>query len=160
MKGCQEKAEERINWLLELEKSPFSLNTHYLSDYRAKFLAHYRGARERYDNTEFTQFIKNHKENSPPSTGHRKLSGPVPQLTGIAKVLSSLAEIGIVGVKAEDLPKLLPPDPMEPALGIMADVRAYFQGWYGIFRFYLSYFYFMVSCLQALCGYCPTGHRL
>jgi len=133
MKRCQEKAEERINWLLELEKSPFTLNTHYFSDYRAKFLAHYRGAREGYKNTNLIQSIKNHKEKPSSSTGYR-FPGPVPELTGIAKALSCLAEIGIVGLGAEDLPKLLPPDPMEPALGIMADVRAYFQGWYGVFQ--------------------------
>ena len=130
MKRCQEKAEERINWLLELEKSPFTLNTHYFSDYRAKFLAHYRGARERCKNTELNEFIKNYKENPTSSTSYTgPIRAPVPQLTGIAKALSILAEIGIAGVKAEDLPKLLPPDPMEPVLAIMADVRAYFQGW-------------------------------
>lgn len=32
------------------------------------------------------------------------------------------------GIKPENLPKLLPPDRMEPVLTIMADVRAYFQG--------------------------------
>ena len=51
-----------------------------------------------------------------------------PPVTGISKVLAGLAEIGMSGIKAEDLPKLLPPDRMEPALTIMADVRAYFQG--------------------------------
>ena len=45
-----------------------------------------------------------------------------------AKVLAGLVELGISGVKAADLPKLLPSDPMEPALHIMATVRAYFQG--------------------------------
>lgn len=56
-------------------------------------------------------------------------SDPEPgQPSGIAKVLAGLAEIGMTGVKAEDLPKLLPPDRMAPALEIMADVRGYFQG--------------------------------
>lgn len=44
-----------------------------------------------------------------------------------AKVLSGLQEIGISS-KATDLPKLLPSDPMEPALHIMATVCAHFQG--------------------------------
>ena len=67
---------------------------------------------------------------------------PMPgEPTGIAKVLAGLAEIGMTGVKAEDLPKLLPPDRMAPALEIMADVRAYFQGIYIVF--------FMV-CLSGL----------
>ncbi|KAF9047683.1 P-loop containing nucleoside triphosphate hydrolase protein [Panaeolus papilionaceus] len=45
----------------------------------------------------------------------------------ITKILSGLAEIGLQGLKAEDLLRLIPSDPMEPALVIMADVRAYFQ---------------------------------
>lgn len=50
-----------------------------------------------------------------------------PQEMGIAKVLSGLAEMGLPGIKPEDISKLLPPDRMEHALIIMADVRAYFQ---------------------------------
>ena len=42
--------------------------------------------------------------------------------------MAGLAEIGISGIKAEELPRLLPSDSMEPALVIMAEVRAYFQG--------------------------------
>ena len=38
------------------------------------------------------------------------------QPTGIAKVISSLAEIGMGGIRAEDLAKLFAPDKMEPAL--------------------------------------------
>jgi hypothetical protein len=48
--------------------------------------------------------------------------------SNISTALSNLAAIGITGVKAEDLAKLLPHDSMEPALAIMAEVRAYFQG--------------------------------
>jgi hypothetical protein len=51
-------------------------------------------------------------------------------LKGIAQVLSGLAAIGLNGIIADDLVKLLPPDRMDPALSIMADVRAYFQGVY------------------------------
>lgn len=51
-----------------------------------------------------------------------------PATTGLAKVLTGLAEMGLVGIKPEDVPKLLPPDRMEPAIHIMSDVRAYFQG--------------------------------
>jgi hypothetical protein len=47
---------------------------------------------------------------------------------GIDKVITGLAEVGIISVVPGDIPKLLPPDPFEPALDIMADVRAYFQG--------------------------------
>jgi len=47
--------------------------------------------------------------------------------THLAQILSSLPHIGITGTQATDLAKLFPPDPMEPALNIMAGVRAYFQ---------------------------------
>ena len=50
------------------------------------------------------------------------------QPTGIAKIMAGLAEIGMSGVKPEELPRLFPSDSMEPALVIMAEVRAYFQG--------------------------------
>ncbi|KAI0250037.1 hypothetical protein BJV78DRAFT_616771 [Lactifluus subvellereus] len=41
--------------------------------------------------------------------------------------LSSLAKMGLQAVNAPALANLLPLDPMEPAIEIMADVRAYFQ---------------------------------
>jgi hypothetical protein len=127
MKHCLEHALERVEWLLRLEQSPFSLNTHYLADYRSKFIAHYKGAREKYEQADLMRTIGNQKTIPTQPTG--KSNSPVAQQpTAIARVLASLSEIGILGIKAEDLPKLLPPDRMEPALGIMADVRAYFQG--------------------------------
>ncbi len=119
MKHCLEQALERVEWLLRLEQSPFSLNTHYLADYRSKFIAHYKGAREKYEQADLMRAINFHKivSSSPvlpiQVTGNRNSPG-AQQPTGIAKVLASLSEIGIVGIKAEDLPKLLPPDRMEP----------------------------------------------
>ena len=52
------------------------------------------------------------------------------QPTGIAKVMAGLAEMGMSSIEPEDLPRLFPSDSMEPALAIMAEVRAYFQGSY------------------------------
>jgi hypothetical protein len=43
-------------------------------------------------------------------------------------VMAGLADLGFHGLTAADLAKLLPPDEMEPAINIMAEVRAYFQG--------------------------------
>jgi hypothetical protein len=54
-------------------------------------------------------------------------------------VLSNLVKLGFTGLKAEDLAKLLAPDEMEPALNIMADVRAYFQGECLVFTFFFSF---------------------
>ena len=127
---CMERAEERISWLLALEDRPFTMNNHYLSDYRSKFLAHYRGARESYQQPDVMRTIQSYSSTQA-ARAYQFSNG---QPTGIAKVIASLAEIGMGGIRAEDLAKLFPPDKMEPALEIMADVRAYFQGMCFSFR--------------------------
>lgn len=43
-------------------------------------------------------------------------------------ILSGLVQLGIHGVTKLDLAKLMPPNPFDAALDIMAEVRAYFQG--------------------------------
>ena len=123
--------QERVAWLLALEDSPFSLNTHYLADYKAKFLAHYKGAREQDRNKDLMSAIRSYTPTASSSAGPSRRTEYPP--TGIAKVFAGLAEIGIHGVKPEDLAKLIPSDGTEPALGIMADVRAYFQGTFSAF---------------------------
>ncbi|KAJ7769899.1 P-loop containing nucleoside triphosphate hydrolase protein [Mycena metata] len=106
-----EAAQALIAKLIALENDgPLTLNEHYLSDYQAKFLAYYRGLREKQQNPVLAQAIAAFKPH-----------------TNIAQALSTLAAIGLNGIHAEDLVKLLPPDHMDPALNIMADVRAYFQ---------------------------------
>lgn len=125
---------ERIDWLLALEDQPFTLNDHYLADYKSKFLSYYKGARQKDQNQALLRTIENFGRSSAPRPLHAGLVGESvsetrnPPPTGIAKVLTGLAEIGMIGIKPEDVPKLLPQDAMEPALIIMADVRAYFQG--------------------------------
>jgi hypothetical protein len=125
IKHCLERTEERISWLFELEDWPFSLNTHYLSDYKNKFLAHYKGTREKYERLDIMSTIQSYNSSVNASVGSFQRSQSP---TGVAKIMAGLAEIGMSGVVAEDLPRLLPSDSMEPALLIMAEVRAYFQG--------------------------------
>ncbi|KAG2121234.1 P-loop containing nucleoside triphosphate hydrolase protein [Suillus clintonianus] len=120
LESASKQAKEKIDWLLELEKAPTTLNVHYYSDYKAKFLGYYKGCR---DQGELTKKLQNYQA---PTTIH---ANPIHGQTfqqGIHKALAGLNEAGI-SVKASDLPKLLPMDPMEPALLIMAGVRAYFQ---------------------------------
>ncbi|KIJ13510.1 hypothetical protein PAXINDRAFT_80937 [Paxillus involutus ATCC 200175] len=114
------RTKQRIEWLLDLEQSPTTLNTHYYSDYKDKFLAYYKGCRE---NTDLISKIKASQSSSKRMSNSRAFE-VVPD--PVTKILAGLAEIGIT-VKAEDLPRLLPSDPMEAALHIMASVRAYFQ---------------------------------
>jgi hypothetical protein len=112
-----------------------------LADYKNKFLAHYKGTREKYERLDIMSSIQSYNSsvssNASVGSPHRSLSTSQP--TGIAKIMAGLAEIGMSGVIPEDLPRLLPSDSMEPALVIMAEVRAYFQGnW---FFFYKLRFY-------------------
>lgn len=125
LKSCFVDAEEKIEWLVDLEDKAFSLNTHYLADYKSKFLAYYRGARCKNNHTDIMTTIKAYTP--PPQT---PFGGPKqnPPLYGVSKVLSGLAEMGFTEVHATDIAKLFVTDSMEPALEIMADVRAYFQG--------------------------------
>lgn len=115
------QAREKINWLLELEKAPTTLNVHYYSDYKIKFLGYYKGCRDR---EELTTKLQNYRA---PTTIHANPHNGQAFHQGIQKALTGLTEIGL-SVQVGDLPKLLPVDPMEPALLIMAGVRAYFQG--------------------------------
>lgn len=111
--------EQMITWLLGLEERPFSLNTHYLADYREKFLAFYKHERQRY------------------SPMGASLSS-TPNAENVNEALAALAKMGLTGITHEDLWKLHQSDQMEPALTIMADVRAYFQGKYSFPRFVLA----------------------
>ncbi|KAJ3559507.1 hypothetical protein NM688_g311 [Phlebia brevispora] len=43
---ASEKTRERIEWMLQLEDPPFTLNDHYFSTYREKYLARYKEARK------------------------------------------------------------------------------------------------------------------
>ncbi|KAF4620301.1 hypothetical protein D9613_001087 [Agrocybe pediades] len=151
---CRNNAEEKIKWLLQLESRPFSLNTHYFTDYRDKFLTYFRGERQRYDQSKLALAINKYyqRQTTPVSkpAAHQPTvyTSPVeveyaqaspiyvssiaarpssPVEYGIQKVISGLAQVGVTGITAADLHKLPAAGPLEPALTIMADVRAYFQ---------------------------------
>lgn len=110
-----------------MEHAPFTLNAHYYADYSDKFLAYYKGVREKEHNKTLMNAIKGYsppRKDSPNKNGWGTTDFP----KGIAGVLYALADLDIHGTKPEDIPKILPADKMEPALIIMAQVRAYCQG--------------------------------
>ena len=109
---CADAAAQRIDSLLEEEKEPFTMNEHYFMEYRSKFLAYYKKARQKE-----SQFIKNIEN---------KTDGNM--VTYMNNAISYLTAMGAQGLDSTSLAKLLPSDPMDPAVEIMADVRAYFQG--------------------------------
>ncbi|KAK0224243.1 P-loop containing nucleoside triphosphate hydrolase protein [Armillaria fumosa] len=120
LKKQLERTEEKVDWLFSLEDLPFTLNTHYLADYNAKFFAYYKGARQRASSGDVMSKLQGFQN------GVRTNSMQY-TTNSITNAISALSAIGIEGIKANDLAKLLPPDQMEPALSIMAEVRAYFQ---------------------------------
>lgn len=135
LRECVQRAEERLNWLYQIEDLPFTLNQHYLTDYKSKFLTYYRETREDVVRGRVATQVKNYRDDPTSHTvntygttskGGRVLTGTEP--SAVAKAMSALAEMGITGIRPEDLYKILPEDEMSPAMNIMADVRAYFQG--------------------------------
>lgn len=90
-------------------------------------MAHYKAARQKYDESNLLTTVNAYSPDVTQIYNSSKGTYTTPQPTGVGKVLAGLLEIKTSGVKPRDL-KLLPPDPMDPALVIMADVRAYFQG--------------------------------
>ena len=129
LETCANAASKHIDSLIEQEHEPFTMNTHYFMEYRSKFLAHYKGARLK----EKSSFIRNMQSNDDGN-----------MMQAMSEAMSALTRMGLEGADSSLLANLLPPDPMEPAIGIMADVRAYFQG----------------SWLYLLIRHCPWLTRL
>jgi hypothetical protein len=97
-----------------LEERPFSLNTHYLADYKDKFLAYYKGYREKDANSNLMANIRTYPAEHNPIAPY-----------GISKIMAGLVEAGVTGMKPSDLVRLLPADQMEPAINIMAVSRGH-----------------------------------
>ena len=110
---CADATTQHIDSLLKDENEPFTMNARYYAEYRSKFLSHYKRDHLRSKNS----VIRNLEDNNNPN-----------MKMALNEAMSSLAKLGLRSLEASSLAALLPPDPMEPAIGIMADVRAYFQG--------------------------------
>ncbi|KAL1744329.1 hypothetical protein HDZ31DRAFT_64162 [Schizophyllum fasciatum] len=130
LKQLLDQTKERIDWLVEVEQAPFTLNTHYLNDYTDKFMSYYKSARQSQSNEGLMAKIRAHgAQTATPARPPGMRGGFVVEAapSGIEKILAGAVEVGITGTKSEDVARLLAPDAMEPAMHIMADVRAYFQ---------------------------------
>jgi hypothetical protein len=151
LKKCLSATESQIDWLLRLESRPFTLNSHYLSDYKDKFLSHYKGLRRQdlhathnlmqKPSVPASIFTRGTSTGNMPdifkfgnatvaAPGSSQFQSMESSLTDekVNAVMAGLADLGFHGLTATDLAKLLPLDEMEPAINIMAEVRAYFQG--------------------------------
>ena len=118
LKKCADDTRDKIKWLIDIEQRAFTLNAHMFSDYKDKFLSYYGAYQEKEEHGTLMQKLQQYP-----------LPGPIPEFQDrVSKILSLLPAIGLSGTQAIDLARLLPPDPMDPALDIMASVRGYFQG--------------------------------
>jgi len=89
----------------------------YLKEYKDKFLAHYRDIRRRSRGQD--AIVRRFQASE--GIVSTQLRNDIEDLTIL------LHRFGLTCTPA-DLPRLLPEDELEPALDIMATVRAYFQG--------------------------------
>ncbi|KAI0295243.1 P-loop containing nucleoside triphosphate hydrolase protein [Russula brevipes] len=104
---CADVAEQHINFQLEGEQEPFTMNEQCFMNYRSKFLAYYKEVRQKsHSNPENTK-------------GETKL---------FASKMAGPAELCLHPVDPLSLAWFLPPDPEKSAIAVMAEVRAYFQG--------------------------------
>ncbi|THH04716.1 hypothetical protein EW146_g10107 [Bondarzewia mesenterica] len=126
IKSCLEKTVERIDFLLNVEGAPHTQNRRYYSDFRSKFFSYYKGVRQSSSHSDL--MTKLQPQPQPPRVdlpARRAILESMP--SALDKTLAALNELGIRDVLPISLAKLLPPDPMDEAIEIMADVRAYFQ---------------------------------
>ncbi|KAI0644851.1 P-loop containing nucleoside triphosphate hydrolase protein [Trametes meyenii] len=108
---------DQIQYHIAIEMRPRAVNEQWYSQYREKFLGHYKSCRPKAEqpSTTFAQQFQKYSDSG---------SDVFKQVN---KILNGLNEIGIPGTLPSDLAKLLPPDPYDAAIEIMAGVRAYFQ---------------------------------
>jgi hypothetical protein len=120
IKECADAAHDRLDWLLKLESSPFTLNNHYYADYKDKFFGYYKSVA-------FAEHGTFALAAALASGNFEKIGEKAKD--ALPEALAALAKAGLQGLQAADFAKLLPSHPeLERALGVMAEVRAYYQG--------------------------------
>ncbi|KAF8600340.1 P-loop containing nucleoside triphosphate hydrolase protein [Ceratobasidium sp. AG-I] len=129
IKQSLESAATTIRFLYQLEKDQtFTLNDHYLSDYKEKFKTYYSAARRDKRSGKESSFLTGLAKGLNDSIS---ISRNGTQRTAFAEnlgtVLAKLAEMG-ASVSPLDLAKLLETDSTIESLEVMAEVRAYYQG--------------------------------
>ncbi|KAG1772028.1 P-loop containing nucleoside triphosphate hydrolase protein [Suillus occidentalis] len=115
----KEFAKKAVKTALDLETTPYyTQNTHYLQTLSEKWLAYYKVVRFKHKNS---QPIEAPVKISAPYSAYHQSETPV------SIALRALANAGYVHISIPDLARLLPPEPYEKELIVMADVRAYYH---------------------------------
>lgn len=114
MKNCSQRTMEKLRECIALEQEePMTANEHYFEDYKAKYMTRYKKIRRKHTqhNGQLQTFMQGGFQGSEIMRG----------------AISNLRAMGLPG--SEDaLLQLLPPDPIDNAIQIMAECRAYYQG--------------------------------
>ncbi|KAH7337211.1 P-loop containing nucleoside triphosphate hydrolase protein [Rhizoctonia solani] len=122
---CKTATVQELEFLLDMESLPFTLNSHYYLDYKEKFLKHY--ATFRNNRSALGKSLR-----ARPSSNSEEKSVPDP----LEVALENLRKAGFNKLSRGDLVKLLPADfSQQAALEMMASARAYYQGQFAYKRF-------------------------
>lgn len=105
--------EKKVEHACEAEHDPWTQNDEYFFSCRDKFIKRYRMIYRASSGSQVAKLIYD--------TANGKHYA-------INDAIAALANLGIHNLGRLDLAKLLPADEYDPALEIMAEVRAYFQG--------------------------------
>ncbi|KIO31584.1 hypothetical protein M407DRAFT_67645 [Tulasnella calospora MUT 4182] len=125
---CATTTKGKIDGLVRGECEPYTQNDEYFLAYKTRLLTRYKIIhQELQGKTNLVTALKAYNPNNSSSTGNSS------QWTYLNNAISNLSSFGIQ-IKAEDFVMLLPQHDLTPALDIMAEVRAYFQG-----ELYLAY---------------------
>ncbi|KAF8701083.1 hypothetical protein RHS03_06571, partial [Rhizoctonia solani] len=118
LEECKTATVQELDFLLEMESLPFTLNSHYYLDYKEKFLKHY--ATFRNNRSALGRSLR--AKPSPSWEREETVADP------LEAALENLRRAGFDNLNRQDLVKLLPADfSQQAALEIMASARAYYQ---------------------------------
>ncbi|OBZ65896.1 Interferon-induced GTP-binding protein Mx2 [Grifola frondosa] len=124
IKKCAASTSTRLDWLLEVEKRPTTLNSHHYHNYKDRFLDYFHMHQRGGGGDALAAKLKAHR---PSNCGPGMPSLLIDFDKQILRAQSALSDLGIRNVDSKDLARLCPANQYEPALNIMATVRAYFQ---------------------------------
>ncbi|CAE7058326.1 unnamed protein product [Rhizoctonia solani] len=117
---CKTATTQELDFLLNMESLPFTLNSHYYLDYKEKFLKHYKTFR--HNRSALGRSLRARPSSSREHEGREAVVDP------LQVALENLRRAGFEGLSRGDLVKLLPADfSQQAALDIMASARAYYQ---------------------------------
>lgn len=146
----------KIDGLVRGECEPYTQNDEYFLAYKTRMLTRYKIIhQELQGKANLVTALRAFNPSNSSSTGNSS------QWTYLNNAISNLSSFGIQ-IKAEDFVMLLPQHDLTPALDIMAEVRAYFQGKLHVNQIYVSAddrVFSKLSGVQALWRQCPKVNR-